>query len=173
QVLIEKVYDTAMDYYDRKNRKLIEMALPVIQQVKVQQGDKFQNVAFPISDGVKSMQLAVHIDDSIKSEGRSIIKNIEKNIVLGMIDNEWKEHLREMDELRQSVQQAVYEQKDPLLIYKLEAFNLFKAMMSRMNLEISEFLIKAQLPINTNQAPSIQSTNQRIAQDNYAKAHAN
>ena len=171
--LVNRIYDAAMDYYDRKNRKLIEMALPVIRQVKAQQGDKFQNVAFPISDGLKSMQLAVHIDDSIKSEGRTIIKNIEKNIVLGMIDNEWKEHLREMDELRQSVQQAVYEQKDPLLIYKLESFNLFKSMMSRMNMEISEFLIKAQLPVNVDQAPTIESTNQQIAQDNYAKAQTN
>lgn len=171
--LVNKVYESAMDYYDRKNRKLIEMALPVIRQVKDQQGDKFQNVAFPITDGVKSMQLAVHIDDSIKSEGRSIIKNIEKNIVLGMIDNEWKEHLREMDELRQSVQQAVYEQKDPLLIYKLESFNLFKEMMSRLNMDITEFLIKAQLPVNVGQAPTIESTNKQIAQDNYAKAQAN
>jgi preprotein translocase subunit SecA len=169
-VLVEKVFNASMDYYDRKNRKLIEMALPIIRQVKEQQGDKFLNVAFPITDGIKSMQLAVHIDGAIQSEGRSIIKNIEKNIVLGMIDNEWKEHLREMDELRQSVQQAVYEQKDPLLIYKLESFNLFRDMMTRMNLEITEFLIKAQLPVNVGQAPNIESTNKAIAQDNYAKA---
>ncbi|GAA0874275.1 preprotein translocase subunit SecA [Wandonia haliotis] len=170
-VIVDKVFDAAMDYYDRKNRKLIDVAMPIISQVKEQQGDKFQNVAFPVTDGTKSMQLAVHIDKAIQSEGRTIIKNIEKNIVLGMIDNEWKEHLREMDDLRQSVQQAVYEQKDPLLIYKLESFNLFKEMMARLNTEISEFLIKAQLPVTTGQ-PNVQSTNKEINQDNYAKAQA-
>jgi preprotein translocase subunit SecA len=170
QKLVEKVFDAAMDYYDRKNRKLIDLAMPVIKRVKEQEGNKFLNVAFPITDGLKSMQLGVNIEDAIVSEGRSIIKNIEKNIVLGMIDNEWKEHLREMDELRQSVQQAVYEQKDPLLVYKLESFNLFKVMMNRMNHEISEFLIKAQLPIAAGQNPSIESTNQQVAQDNYEKA---
>jgi preprotein translocase subunit SecA len=148
------------------------MAMPVIRQVKSQQGDKFQNVAFPITDGLKVLQLAVGIDSAIQTEGRTIIKNIEKNIVLGMIDNEWKEHLREMDELRQSVQQAVYEQKDPLLIYKLESFNLFKQMMSRLNNEITEFLIKAQLPSNVMEGPEVQTTNREIAQDNYAKAQA-
>jgi preprotein translocase subunit SecA len=170
QKLVEKVFDAAMDYYDRKNRKLIDLAMPVIKRVKEQEGNKFLNVAFPITDGLKSMQLGVNIEDAITSEGRSIIKNIEKNIVLGMIDNEWKEHLREMDELRQSVQQAVYEQKDPLLVYKLESFNLFKVMMNRMNHEISEFLIKAQLPIAAGQNPSIESTNRQVAQDNYEKA---
>jgi preprotein translocase subunit SecA len=168
--LVEKVYDAAMEFYDRKNRKLTEMAMPIIRQVKGQQGDKFQNVAFPITDGTKVLQLAVGIDSAIQTEGRTIIQNIEKNIVLGMIDNEWKEHLREMDELRQSVQQAVYEQKDPLLIYKLESFNLFKQMMNRLNNEITQFLIKAQLPVNVTQGPDVQTTNREIAQDNYAKA---
>jgi preprotein translocase subunit SecA len=118
------------------------------------------------------MQLGVHIEEAIESQGKSIISNIEKNIVLGMIDNEWKEHLREMDELRKASYNAAIEQKDPLLVYKLESFNLFKAMMSRLNQEISSFLIKAQLPVEQQQA-QIRTTAQAIKQDNYASARTN
>ncbi len=170
--LTNALYNGVMEKYERKNARLIEAVLPFIQQVKTQEGNRYQHVALPISDGTKTMQLGVHIDEALQSQGNTIITNIEKNIVLGMIDNEWKEHLREMDELRKSSHQAVYEQKDPLLIYKLESFNLFKAMMSRLNQEIAAFLIKAQLPVSE-ESTQIKTTNQQIKQDNYASARTN
>lgn len=166
------LYNQVMEMYDRKNGRLIEAVLPFILQVKVNEGNRYQNVALPITDGIKVMQLGVNIDEALDSEGKTIITNIEKNIVLGMIDNEWKEHLREMDELRKSSYNATIEQKDPLLIYKLESFNLFKAMMNRLNEEISSFLIKAQLPV-AEESTQIKTTNQQITQDNYSKASTN
>jgi preprotein translocase subunit SecA len=170
--LTNALYNRVMEMYERKNSRLIEAVLPFVQQVKTREGNRYQHVALPITDGTKTMQLGVHIDEALDSNGKTIITNIEKNIVLGMIDNEWKEHLREMDELRKSSHQAVYEQKDPLLIYKLESFNLFKAMMSRLNQEIAAFLIKAQLPVSE-ESTQIRTTNQEIKQDNYASARTN
>jgi preprotein translocase subunit SecA len=170
--LTNALYNRVMEMYERKNSRLIEAVLPFVQQVKTREGNRYQHVALPITDGTKTMQLGVHIEEALDSNGKTIITNIEKNIVLGMIDNEWKEHLREMDELRKSSHQAVYEQKDPLLIYKLESFNLFKAMMSRLNQEIAAFLIKAQLPVSE-ESTQIRTTNQEIKQDNYASARTN
>ncbi len=166
------LYDQVMEMYDRKNARLIEAVLPFVHQVKANEGNRYQHVALPITDGTKVMQLGVAIDEAIATNGKSIITNIEKNIVLGMIDNEWKEHLREMDELRKSSYNATIEQKDPLLVYKLESFNLFKAMMNRLNEEISSFLVKAQLPVQE-ETPQIRTTNQQISQDNYSKARTN
>jgi preprotein translocase subunit SecA len=168
--ITERVYDAASAYYKRKNEKLVEAALPVVQQIKNNPSNNFQNIAFPITDGRKSMQLIVNMDEAISSKGKGIVKNIEKAITLGIIDNEWKDHLREMDDLRQSVQQAVYEQKDPLLVYKLESFNLFRQMMSRINRDIAEFLLKANLPDSNTQNQRIQTTNRSEMQDNYSKA---
>jgi preprotein translocase subunit SecA len=170
--LTSALYNQLMEMYERKNTRLIEAVLPFINQVKMNEGNRYQHVAIPITDGTKAMQLGVNIEEALSSNGKSIITNIEKNIVLGMIDNEWKEHLREMDELRKSSYNATIEQKDPLLVYKLESFNLFKAMMNRLNQEISSFLIKAQLPVNE-ENQQIQTTNKQISQDNYAKAKTN
>lgn len=168
--ITEKVYDASTEYYNRKNEKLVTTAIPVVQQILGNANNKFSNIAFPITDGKKSMQLIVDMQEAIDSKGKAILKNIEKTITLGIIDNEWKDHLREMDELRQSVQQAVYEQKDPLLVYKLESFNLFREMMTRISRDIAEFLLKANLPDNDAQNQRIQTTNQSEAQDNYSKA---
>jgi preprotein translocase subunit SecA len=172
--LTNDLYNRVFTKYDRKNNRLIEAVLPFVHQVKQNEGERYKHVALPITDGIKTMQLGVHIDEAIQSQGKSIITNIEKNIVLGMIDNEWKEHLREMDELRKASYNATIEQKDPLLVYKLESFNLFKLMMSRLNQEISSFLIKAQLPVeqqSTNQ--QIRTTTAQVKQDNYASARTN
>lgn len=170
--LTTALYNQVMQMYERKNARLIEAVLPFIQNVKASEGNRYQHVALPITDGVKAMQLGINIDEALESQGKTIITNIEKNIVLGMIDNEWKEHLREMDELRKASYNATIEQKDPLLVYKLESFNLFKAMMNRLNDEISSFLIKAQLPVQEENS-QIRTTNQQISQDNYAKARTN
>jgi preprotein translocase subunit SecA len=129
---------------------------------------QYQNIQFIITDGVKTMPLVVSLKEAYESNGASVPNALERNIVLGMIDNEWKEHLREMDELRSSVQQAVYEQKDPLLVYKLESFELFKAMNARLSNETVEFLVKADVP--RDQIDEIRTTNKEVAQNNYEKA---
>src|SRR5690606_31097106 len=98
------------------------------------------------SDGVKQMGVVINLQKSIETEGKTLIEEMEKSIVLALIDQEWKEHLREMDDLKQSVQNAVFEQKDPLLIYKFESIELFKRFLSKVNLELISFLIKADIP---------------------------
>ena len=169
-VIIEKVYNSMSDQYDRKNNKIITMAMPQIKHVHETMSDKYKNIVFPLSDGRRMMQLVVNLEEAYNSEGRTIIRSLEKNVILGMIDNEWKEHLREMDDLRSAVHNAQYEQKDPLLIYKLESFELFKGMLSRLNTEATELLMNMDVALEQ----QIQSTNKEVtSQDNYSKARTN
>ncbi|TSJ42294.1 preprotein translocase subunit SecA [Fluviicola chungangensis] len=166
--LVNDLYDGVMEHYNRKNARLAEISMPQIKHV-FETMSQYQNIQFIITDGVKTMPLVVSLKEAYESNGASVPNALERNIVLGMIDNEWKEHLREMDDLRSSVQQAVYEQKDPLLIYKLESFELFKAMNARLSNETVEFLVKADVP--RDQLDDIQTTNREVAQNNYEKAH--
>ena len=115
------------------------------------QGDSFENIVIPFTDGRKSLKIVANLKEAVESKGASALKAMEKSVALGLIDNEWKEHLREMDDLKSSVYHAQYEQKDPLLIYKLEGYNLFKAMMDELNRDVISFLMKAQLPIGDGQ----------------------
>lgn len=165
--LVNDLYDGVMDYYNAKNARLAEISMPQIKHV-FENMSQYQNIQFIITDGVKTMPLVVSLKEAYESNGASVPSALERNIVLGMIDNEWKEHLREMDDLRTSVQQAVYEQKDPLLIYKLESFELFKSMNARLSNETVEFLVKADVP--RDQLDDIQTTNKEVAQNNYEKA---
>ncbi|MCB0767000.1 MAG: SEC-C domain-containing protein, partial [Flavobacteriales bacterium] len=144
--LTEQVYEAALSSYDRHGKVTADQAMPVITDVFLNQGQQYQNIVVPITDGSKTMQVVTDLAKTYKSQGRELIASIERYITLAIIDNEWKEHLREMDELRRSVQNASIEQKDPLLIYKLESFNLFKAMIERINGEVVGFLAKAGLP---------------------------
>ena len=144
--LTEQLYEAAMGAYERHGGKLASQAMPVITDVFLNQGQQYENIVVPITDGLKTMQVVANLQKCYKSQGRELGASIEKYITLAIIDNEWKEHLREMDELRRSVQNAAIEQKDPLLIYKLESFNLFKAMIERINGEVVGFLAKAGLP---------------------------
>ncbi|HQW05035.1 MAG: preprotein translocase subunit SecA [Flavobacteriales bacterium] len=144
--LTEKVYEAAMTSYDRHCKVTADQAMPVITDVFLNQGQQYENIVVPITDGMKTMQVVTNLQKTYKSQGKELISSVEKYITLAIIDNEWKEHLREMDELRRSVQNASIEQKDPLLIYKLESFNLFKAMIERINGEVVGFLAKAGLP---------------------------
>ena len=144
--LTEKVYESAMEAYERHGARLAAQAMPVITDVFLNQGKQYENIVVPISDGMRTMQVVTNLEKCYKSQGYDLVSSIEKYITLAIIDNEWKEHLREMDELRRSVQNAAIEQKDPLLIYKLESFNLFKAMIERINGEVVGFLSKAALP---------------------------
>ena len=113
--------------------------------------NNYKNIIIPFSDGVIGLNVISNLEESHNSNGESIIKDFERCIVLSIIDRYWKEHLREMDDLRQSVQGAVYEQKDPLLIYKFESFDLYKKMQNKIDLDIISFLFKAQLPSRNKQ----------------------
>ena len=144
--LIDDIFDKAMTAYEEKSERLIGLAKPVIERVLANEGDRYENMMLPVSDGVKSLRVVLNLEEGKKSEGRIFKKQIEKMITLGYIDNEWKEHLRKMDDLRTSVQHASIEQKDPLVIYKKESFNLFQGMMGKMSKEVVAFLAKSDLP---------------------------
>jgi preprotein translocase subunit SecA len=123
----------------------------VIKDVFDKQGATYENIVIPFTDGLKTLQVVTNLEDAVKSEGNNIPESIEKSVTLAIIDNIWKDHLREMDDLKQSVQNAQYEQKDPLLIYKFESFNLFKELILKINKEIVSFLLKSGLPSNSEQ----------------------
>ena len=168
--IIDKVYQEIRQQYDRKNEKIATKAMPQIRHVHETMSDKYKNIIFPLTDGKKEMQLIINLEEAYESDGKSIALSFEKNVILGMIDNEWKEHLREMDDLRSAVHHAQYEQKDPLLVYKLESFELFKAMLSRLNSETMELMMKLDIPASQD----IQSTNKsETRQSNYDKAREN
>ena len=120
--------------------------MPVISDVFDRQ-KQYENIAIPITDGQKGMQVIVNLKKAVENGSREVILSIEKSISLALIDESWKEHLRELDELKQSVQNATYEQKDPLLIYKFESFNLFKTMVNKINKEVISFLMRADIPV--------------------------
>jgi preprotein translocase subunit SecA len=145
--LVPKLYHEVKENYKRKSEHIVHEAFPFIKHIAQNKDNRFTNAMFPFSDGKKAINVIVNIQKSIDTNGREIITAFEKNISLALIDEAWKEHLREMDELKQSVQSAVYEQKDPLLIYKFEAFNLFKSMVSNVNKEICSFLFRGIIPI--------------------------
>jgi preprotein translocase subunit SecA len=144
--LAEKIFAEAERFYKNKSQLLIERTLPFITDVFQKQGATIQNIVIPFSDGMKGIQVIANLKKTIDSNGREIATAFERMITSAMIDDAWKEHLREMDDLKQSVQGAVYEQKDPLLIYKFESFELFKQMMDRTNKEIISFLFKGVIP---------------------------
>ncbi len=145
--LNETLYEKAIETYKRKNQEIARIAFPVIKEVYERASQKYENIAIPITDGMKNLSVVANLKKSYESEGREVSLSIEKGITLGNIDNAWKDHLREMDDLKQSVQGAAYEQKDPLLIYKFESFELFKRMLQRVNKDIISFLGKAHLPV--------------------------
>ncbi len=166
-VITNKVYEGLRKSYDRKNAKIAEKAMPQIKHVHETMSDQYQNIVFPLTDGKKEVQLVINLKDAYNSEGAIISNKFEKNIILDRIDNEWKEHLREMDDLRSAVHNAQYEQKDPLLVYKLESFELFKGMLARLNIETIELLTKLDIPVSTD----IKSTNKEItSQSNYGNS---
>ncbi len=145
--LTDKVFQKAMEHYDQKNRVLAQLALPVITRVHATQGEQYKNIEVPITDGKKALPLVVNMEEAIAKEGRNLRLELEKASTLAMIDLHWKDHLREMDDLRQSVQNARYEQKDPLLIYKFESFKLFEQLLEKINHDIVSFLFRASLPM--------------------------
>ena len=136
-----------LEVYKRRMDTLVERLYPIVKDVYEKQGSMYQNIAIPISDGRKQMTLSVNLERAYNSEGREIAKTLSKNILLYQIDEHWKEHLREMDDLKQSVQNASYEQKDPVVVYKLESYNLFASMLEALNQDVLSFLFKAFVPL--------------------------
>lgn len=154
QALIDQYYEEAYKNYIFKGEKIARQTYPVIENVYQTQSAQYTNIAIPMTDGIKTLNIIANLERAHNTTGKSVITDIEKIVTLKMIDDAWKEHLREMDDLKQSVQNASYEQKDPLLIYKFESFELFKVMINKLNHDISSFLMKCDLP--ENKEPQIQ-----------------
>ena len=146
--ITEKIYKVVLNHYMNKIESNAKLAFPVIKHVYENQREKFKRIVVPFSDGVKTLQVITNLEKAFESGGDQLITDFEKNITLAILDNSWKNHLRKMDELKQSVQLAVHEQKDPLLIYKFEAFELFKILLDEVNKEILSFLFKAEISTN-------------------------
>ncbi len=144
--LTDEVFEKINDFYHRKLEAIANQTLPVLRDVFKERGDQIENIVVPFSDGIRSVQVATNLKKAVESKGYEVFKAFEKSVVLALIDDAWKEHLREMDELKQSVQNAVYEQKDPLIVYKMEAFNMFKQMLATVNKDIVSFLFKGNIP---------------------------
>ncbi|TCC93347.1 preprotein translocase subunit SecA [Pedobacter frigiditerrae] len=145
--LTDVLFEEVTAFYARKSEGIINQSMQVLKQVYAERGQQIEQVVVPFSDGIRHIQVPVNLQKAIDNNGREVTKAFEKTIILALIDDSWKEHLREMDELKQSVQNAVYEQKDPLIIYKMEAFNLFKSMLNVVNKEVVSFLYKGGIPV--------------------------
>jgi preprotein translocase subunit SecA len=149
QEIATKIYKAAFTHYKEKMERNADLAFPVIENVYETQRDKFKRIVVPFTDGVKSLQVVTDLEKAYKTNGKQLVTDFEKNISLAIIDDAWKTHLRKMDELKQSVQLAVHEQKDPLLIYKFESFELFKQMIDQVNKDVISFLFKGEIPQET------------------------
>ena len=144
--LANQIYDQATAEFDRKMEMIKEQSLPVLNQIYENRGSQVQNIIIPFSDGSRTLNVLVNLKKAVESNAKEVIKVLQQNVILNYIDQLWKDHLRKMDDLRQSVQMSVHEQKDPLLIYKFEAFDIFKSMLKENNESVISFLTHAQLP---------------------------
>lgn len=147
EVLIDKIYKVVLETYKRKEEGIAKQANPVIKDVYEKSGHTYENIVVPITDGAKTLQVITNLRKSYETEGRDLVKSYQKSAILAHIDEAWKEHLRELDDLKQSVQAATYEQKDPLLIYKFESFQLFKTMIDKVSRDVVATLVKGHIPI--------------------------
>ncbi len=141
------IYETVQKAYQRKTEVNAKQAMPVISDVFENQGDHYENIVVPFTDGRRVFQVITNLRKAYETQGRELIRSFEKSAILATIDEAWKEHLRELDDLRQSVQNASYEQKDPLLIYKFESFELFKTMIEKVNRDVISMLMKSSIPL--------------------------
>ncbi len=153
--LAARLYEEAKAHYNQKNHAMNQHTLPVIKNIRKEQGSHIENVAVPFTDGKKAIQALANLDKTISSNGEELTNALERSLTLALIDDAWKEHLRAMDDLRHSVQTAGYEQKDPLVIYKIEAFNAFKQMDDQVNKDIVSFLCHCGIPVEQNQPGKI------------------
>ncbi len=169
--LLESLHEKVLRAYTEKNELIAKMAMPVVRNVYENEENNYENIVVPITDGQKGINVTTNLKEAVETEGRQLIRDLEKAITLAMIDDSWKEHLREMDDLRQSVGNAQYEQKDPLLIYKFEAFELFKTMVDKANREIASFLFKGQLPVQDQSQVREAKAPQRVKYDELQTSH--
>ena len=146
--IINKTYDVVLNFYKEKNKENSIKVFPIVKNVYENPQNKFERIVVPFSDGKKTMNIVTNLKDAYESNGQELINDFEKNISLAIIDDTWKTHLRKMDELKQAVQLAVHEQKDPLVIYKNEAYDLFESMINQLDIDILSFLFKGGLPSN-------------------------
>ena len=142
-----KLYEAALATFKRRTERIAEVANPVIKKVYEEKGEQFENILIPITDGKRMINVKVNLRRAYETESKEVIKEFEKTVMLYVIDDAWKEHLRELDDLRGNVQNATYEQKDPLVIYKLESFNLFKTMIDSINNQGLAILMRGQIPV--------------------------
>ncbi len=146
--VVEKINKLVLETYKRKEETISRQAYPVIRDVYNRQKHVYENIVVPVTDGIKVVQVITNLEKAAKTEGKELVKSYEKTVILASIDEAWKEHLRELDELKQSVQSATYEQKDPLLIYKFESFELFRNMVATVNKQVIATLMKGQIPVS-------------------------
>jgi len=172
RVLVDELFEVVYKHYQNKIERSAVAAFPVIKDVYEKQGDRYERIVVPFTDGIKTLQVVTNLKDAYESNGQQLVEDFEKNITLAIIDDTWKDHLRKMDDLKQSVQNATYEQKDPLLIYKFEAFELFKVMLDTVNKEVLSFLFKGELPSQNPQEVS-QAREQKQEKVQLSKAEFN
>ena len=146
--LTEELFHEVMQAYQRKKDFILSNAMPVLQGLYRERGETINNVAIPFTDSRQGVNVLVPLEHTVKNDGKDLMMYFEKNVALSLIDDAWKHHLRQMDDLKQEVQTAVHEQKDPLVIYKIESFNLFKGLISSINKEIASFLFKGMIPVS-------------------------
>jgi preprotein translocase subunit SecA len=168
--LIDKLYNEATRHYEQHKEELKNKAIPVFKNIRLTQGSQIENVIVPFTDGRKGLNVLANLDKTIKTNGKELAFALEKTITLVVIDDAWKEHLRAMDDLKQSVQTAYLEQKDPLVIYKVEAFQQFKNMDAEVNKNIVSFLCHAAIPIQQEDAQLKEGRQERT---DYSKMQAN
>jgi preprotein translocase subunit SecA len=168
--LADQLYDQAITHYQQHKEETRKQAVPVFRNIRQSQGAHIENVVVPFYDGRKGINVLVNLDKTVKTEGEELCNAMERNITLSIIDDSWKEHLRAMDDLKQSVQTAYLEQKDPLVIYKMEAYDLFKRMSSELNKEIVSFLCHSSLPVQE-EAPKLKEGRQQKTDMSKMKAN--
>jgi preprotein translocase subunit SecA len=168
--LSDILYNNILNHYHTKNERTSSQALPVLKNIQLTRGATVQDIMIPFTDGKRQIGVVADLEKSIESKGKEMIKAMEKMIALAIIDQSWKEHLREMDDLKQSVQNAVYEQKDPLLIYKFESFELFKRFLAKVNEDTISFLMKSVIPIENPE--DVQEARHQKSKQNYSESKA-
>ncbi|MDN4165733.1 preprotein translocase subunit SecA [Cytophagales bacterium LB-30] len=166
--LSEKVYEEALSAYKRKNKGIAEKAMPIIQNIFQTKGATVEDLMVPFTDGKKQIGVVSNLKKNIESNCGELTRSMEKMLTLAIIDQTWKEHLRDMDDLKQSVQNAVYEQKDPLMVYKFEGFELFKGFIAKLNEETVSFLTKADLPVQNPE--QVEAARAQRARANYKES---
>ncbi|MEL7145771.1 MAG: preprotein translocase subunit SecA, partial [Bacteroidota bacterium] len=167
-ILTQKLYDAALTHYETKNKQIAATALPRLKFIKDEKGGVYEEILVPFSDSKKKLDIITNLDKAIETEGREMILSMEKMVTLAFIDQAWKEHLREMDDLKQSVQNAAIEQKDPLMIYKFEGFEAFKRFLARVNEDTVSFLSKAD--IHVQQPDQVQEARRQKTVNNYKES---